>query len=281
VAGKIAQQTAKGINDIAASNQAPALGNIDSAVNFRDAIDFNGKPNRNFNNQVDNEGDGLVENEEFRKFVRDNYKWENWANEGGMVLPNPNNPNALAQKLRYNLGQKVAVNSINLNVDPAAAGGLGITFQTGNNDLQYAVIDEAQFRTLMELQAGRGDGGWQNDGQRAQETIVGTDVLLPNGMVGNLQFATERGNKFNLADNGIEVPHEKYVLVSNGKYLTAVRAGEMQYWTEQPSFIQFAEAPQEINVPRVGQVVKFEKTLVKPTDALVIRANYTSKGDGR
>jgi hypothetical protein len=52
----------------------------------------------------------------------------------------------------------------------------------------------------------------------------------------------------------------------------------MQFWTEKAAPIQFTAAPQEINVPRVGQVVKFEKTLVKPTDDLGLRTHYVWKG---
>ena len=55
----------------------------------------------------------------------------------------------------------------------------------------------------------------------------------------------------------------------------------MQHWTEAPRRVHFAEAPQAIDVPRAGRLVKFEKTLVEPTDELAIRVTYTWKGGGR
>ena len=52
-------------------------------------------------------------------------------------------------------------------------------------------------------------------------------------------------------------------------------------WAGKNNTIEFAEVPQDIDVPRVGQMIRFEKSLVKPTDELVLRAAYTWKGEGR
>jgi len=52
----------------------------------------------------------------------------------------------------------------------------------------------------------------------------------------------------------------------------------MQHWTQKAAPVFFASGPQRIDVPRVGQLVRFEKTLVKPEDDLVIRANCYWKG---
>ena len=147
----------------------------------------------------------------------------------------------------------------------------------------YSVIDEAQFRTLRELDVSNIRAGNQTiaNSPNWQNTIVGTDASLANDMVGNVAFAGDVGNKFNIDDNTISLSHEKYILIDNGKNLTAVRAGEMVHWQQAAEAVQFAEVPQDIDVPRVGQLFKFEKTLVRPADTLVLRASYNWKGDRR
>ncbi len=215
---------------------------------------------------------------DFKKFVSDNYKWMGKDQERLQITKNEmelSGPTPalgdLADKLSRNLGQKVAVSSINLNVDPDSAAALGITFQSGANGVHYALIDEAQFRTLAQLAPAA-------DGQRSQETIVGTDALFSNNFRGNVAYAADRYNNLVVKGNNFELPHEKYLLFNNGDNLTAVRTGAMQFWKDQAAPLQFAAAPQEISVPRVGQLVKFEKTLVKPTDDLGLRTHYEWKG---
>ena len=108
-----------------------------------------------------------------------------------------------------------------------------------------------------------------------QDTIVGTDALLANRWTANVRFGGDRGNTLDINNNPIDLPHEKYILIDNHGYLTAVRAAKMQYWTQAPEAEPVVEVPEEINVPRVGRRIKFEKTLVKPTDALVLRVEYS------
>jgi hypothetical protein len=52
----------------------------------------------------------------------------------------------------------------------------------------------------------------------------------------------------------------------------------MQHWTDQAKQIQFVAAPQNIEVPDAGQLVKLEKKLVKPSDILTVRFSYDRKG---
>ena len=188
----------------------------------------------------------------------------------------------LATKLSANLGQKAQVSSLNLDVTAPDANALGASFTSGNNGVRYALVDEAQFRTLMQQDDRNAlDGRKAAPNTRFQETIVGTDALLANGWVANLSYAGDRANRVDLNGNDIQLTHGKYVLIDNGGFLTAVRTGEMQHWTEQTAAVVFAEVPQDLDVPRAGQLVKFEKTLVKPNEDLVISATYSSKGGRR
>ncbi len=212
----------------------------------------------------------------FRDFVARNYDWS-FETRGFVDAADrgqdPDDISNFGETLRFNLEQKVQVNGINLNVAPGEANGIGVTFNTGNNDLSYAVVDEAQLRTLLELDAAKKRERVAAN-PNAQETIVGTDAWLPNEMRANVRFAGETGNKLDIAGNPIELPHQKYILINNGSFLTAVQANPMQHWTEAMNPLPFAVTAPEIEVPHVGRLVKFEKTLVEPGDELVLKASY-------
>jgi hypothetical protein len=187
----------------------------------------------------------------------------------------------LASALSSNIGQAVIVNSSNINITPARASGLGIEFRQGANDVRYATVDEAQLRTLRQLEA-RQDATAKAvaANPRLQNTIVGTEALLAGGQRAYVARALEGGNTFSVAGNPIDLSHEKYIVLDAGGYLTAVKASQMQHWTQSVSKedVGFADVPQELDVPRVGNLVRFEKTLIRPADRLTIRAEYTWKG---
>jgi hypothetical protein len=190
-------------------------------------------------------------------------------------------PEKLARALQSNRWQKTQVASLNLNVDAAAAGSLGVKFHKGNNDVSYTVIDEAQFRTLMEIDAARraGVNGDQiGANETRQDTIVGTDALLANSMTTYVTNSRDTSNTLDIGDNPINLSHEKYVLIDNNGSLTAIRAGAMQHWQEASKYVEFVKAPQTIEIPRIGELVRLEKTLVKPGDEMVVRFDYQWKG---
>jgi len=220
---------------------------------------------------------GLVANDPaFQTFVRRNYDWSFEARGFVDAADRGQDPDDIANfggTLAFNLGQKVQVNGINLNVAEGEANGIGVSFSVGNNDLSYAVVDEAQLRTLLELDAAKKRGRVAAN-PNAQETIVGTDALLSNDMRANVRFAGDTGNTLDINGNPIQLPHQKYILINNGDYLTAVQANPMQHWTDPLNPFPFAVTAPEIEVPRVGQLAKFEKTLVEPGDELVLRASY-------
>ena len=237
-------------------------------------------------------GGSLINDAQFQTFIDSNYDWARRTPDGGTLLlggqvlsgERTADESKLARALGRNWGQKIVVNSKNLNVDNPTATSLGIRFRAGANGVIYSVVDEAQMRTLLELNARNAAQSWDmawniSVNGRRQETIVGTDALLANDMLANATFADDRSNTIDIADNPIRLAHSKYVLIDNGSYLTAVRAGAMQHWTETPADVRFAEVPVDIDVPHVGQLVKFEKTLVEPTDLLVLRATYEWKGN--
>jgi len=232
---------------------------------------------------------------QFEDFIRRNYDWQisgagAWTGAaipaaGASALGAPGTPQAaereLATKLASNLGQSVNVNSSNIAVTPAEASQLGIRFQQGVNSIRFATVDEAQLRTLRQLEAGQAAAGKAAPANpRLQNTIVGTEALLSGGQRAYVARALEGSNTLDVAGNPINLPHEKYVVLDAGGYLTAAKASQMQHWTQPVAKedVGFADVPQELDVPRVGNLVRFEKTLIRPADRLTIRAEYTWKG---
>ncbi|HPD17503.1 MAG TPA: hypothetical protein PLE19_21410 [Planctomycetota bacterium] len=229
----------------------------------------------------DDETDELLRDRRFQTFVTRNYGWALTSPRGETAVEDSGVVRSggaalfddFAEKLAINRAQKVQVNGINLNCTPDEANGLGISFTVGSNGVSFAVVDEAQLRTLLELDAAKKRGRVAAN-PNAQETIVGTDAWLPNGMTCNVRFAGEVGNTLDVNGNPIDLLHQQYLVINNGGYLTAVQANPMQHWTEPRNPFPFVVTAQEIAVPRAGRLVKFEKTLVEPGDELVLRASY-------
>jgi len=269
----------------------------------------NGQPGTTDGTTVNNRSGIVKVDPNLQKFIDKNYAWQSKsskapgfslgtrANAWG-ITRRPDASNSplwrkaiedekldaaeLARKLRFNRWQKTQVASLNLNVDSAAANSLGVNFHKGNNDVSFTVVDEAQFRTLMELDAANNASG-SNPGavdtnETRQDTIVGTDALLANAMTTNVTYSRDTGNTLDINDNPVSLSHDRYVLIDNGGYLTAVRAGEMRHWSEAAEQIEFVKAPQTIEIPQVGEPVKLEKTLVKPGDEMVVRFDYRWEG---
>ena len=231
---------------------------------------------------------------EVERFIADNYEWalDSTAAVGYVRLSGGKSSvpilgkrpvsRGLAGKLRQNLGQAVGVSSVNVNTDRREANRLGARFRTAPNGTVYAVVDEAQLRTLLEMEGGMDDDKKPVPGnRRRQETIVGTDALLANDMRANVTFAADRGNTLAVNGDAIDLPHQRVLLIDNGRYLTVVKAGEMHHWRQTPAEQLLIEVPQDVRPPRVGRLVKFEKTLVEPGDDLVLRAEYFWEGDAQ
>ena len=87
--------------------------------------------------------------------------------------------------------------------------------------------------------------------------------------------SNDRGNRIDYLDNGVFVPNGKYLVVDNGGYFTVVGATQTYRWDERiPAQRIVIDVPPQIDLPLVGRVVKFEKTLLQPEDEPVLRASY-------
>ncbi|MGC9453645.1 MAG: hypothetical protein ACP5HU_02165 [Phycisphaerae bacterium] len=207
---------------------------------------------------------------QFDTFYSRNYRWA--EGDRGVSVAGTDYRDFVLSNARYNLGQKLLVGSTTLNLTAADAAGVGAEFRQGRGGLTFAVVDEAQMRTLLELDARRNGRAGDETRSRRQEAIVGTDALLANGMLANVAFAGDEYNEFIVADNSLRLEHDEYLLVADGGTLTLVGSGEMRHWSETVEQEVFAEVPQTIDAPRVGRMVGFEKSLVRPEDELVLQA---------
>jgi hypothetical protein len=182
------------------------------------------------------------------------------------------------RELRRNKGQYVPLASKNLPVRPEEVSALGVSWQQ-EAGRRYAVVDEGLYRTLSEIAGRMGGARTIVENLRRANTIVGTDAELSNRMLGNVAYAGDFFNMVDVAGNPIRLPHEQYLLLADDGYITVVRTGRMQHISEAPAAVTFADAPQEIPIPRTGAEIKLEKTLIQPTDNLDIVIQYHWKGD--
>lgn len=200
-------------------------------------------------------------------FLNRNYDWKLRQDERATQ--------EIVRALTNNDNLTVPVSSFNNDLTPQAAQKLGIQFQAGANGLTYAIIDQAQYRTLLELQTAAGQAAADS---RRQLTAVTTDALLANGMTGKVVLAQDRSNTLDVVGNSITLPHDARLVLWNGQNMTVVSTGAVQPFTQPITAPEAIEVPLNIDVPRVGQTIQFEKTLLEPTDLAVLRAQYTQKG---
>jgi len=226
-------------------------------------------------------GDGLLNLRADRTSGRVNLN----LSDGQIVVANdPNatgNLEVVLDRLRANLGQRVAVGSRNVLVDARRAEGVGLEFTAGANGVRYAVVSEGQLRGLLDLEQRSPASGAAGvaTGEFRQEAVVGTSAALANGATVAIARAADDSNRFAYNGNELDVPHDDYLLVDNGRYLTAVKSGRMQHWAVDVEPVRFPGVPAAVVVPEVGRTVKFEKTLLDPKDSLELVADYTWEGE--
>jgi hypothetical protein len=201
----------------------------------------------------------------------------------------PNDPRAIRQveqlieRLRVNMGQRVPVGSRNILVTDRAARAAGIKWQEGANGVTYGLANEGQLLALLDLEqrAANTVGVAPPAAEVRQETIVGTEAIVANGGTLDIAHVADEANTLSYNGNTLKVAHDDYLVISNGGYLTAIKTGRMQHWTAEVEPVQFPGVPAAVVVPAVGYTVKFEKTLLDPSDALELVTDYTWEGEKR
>lgn len=208
------------------------------------------------------------------------------VSNGTLVLPN--DPTAINQvqrildRLRVNMGQRVPVGSRNVLVPAEAAVNAGIQWKSGANGVSYAMANEGQLLALLDLEQRAANAGVAAGTNEVRlDTVVGTSALVANGGVVEIARAADKANTLAYNGNTLEVPLDDYLIINNGRYLTAVKTGRMQHWSAEAEPVRFPGVPAAVVVPAVGYTVKFEKTLLDTGDTLELVTDYTWEGEKR
>jgi TolA-binding protein len=208
------------------------------------------------------------------------------VSNGTLVLAN--DPGAINQvqrvldRLRVNMGQRVPVGSRNVLVPADTAVNAGIQWKSGANGVSYAMANEGQLLALLDLeQRAANTGVAAGTNEVRLDTVVGTSALVANGGVVEIARAADKANTLAYNGNTLEVPLDDYLVINNGRYLTAVKTGRMQHWSVEAEPVRFPGVPAAVVVPAVGYTVKFEKTLLDTSDTLELVTDYTWEGEKR
>ena len=189
--------------------------------------------------------------------------------------------------LRMNEGKVISTTGKNIALSNASEFPvIGSAFQ-GNQTAQgtnYAILDDAQLKTLYDLNRGFGDKELQsqldNDkvkGQQNIDFIVGTRNKIAGLGLTN-SYTNIETNGFVFQDTEIKVPHDHYLAIDNGDYLTIIKAGQSRNWLERG---EIPLLPQDehlaINLPIIGQAVHFEKTILDAGESPDVVIDYKYK----
>jgi len=177
--------------------------------------------------------------------------------------------------LAKNWGQNIDVPSFNTNVSKRLAVNAGVRWIRGNNDVTYGVVDEGTLRALAEFGQRRQRDAAFHENPMRNPTAVGTRTVIANNDTITVEQSADTGNWYDYNDNRVFVPHDKYLLISNNGYVTAVGGTQTYHWTERVAAKRvIIEVAPKVDLPLVGRVFKFEKTLLAPEDEPVLEARY-------
>ncbi len=167
---------------------------------------------------------------------------ENWLANKGQVVP------VAGKTVRLPSVTNMAV--IGENFSNATAGGRN-----------YAVLDEAQYRTLVQsADALRNNSSASPSEQR--QVIVGT-----TNSVATEDFQIARSdadyNDIQIDGTRISLPNDKYLAIDNGDSLSVLKAGEVRDWQDDATEVQL-ETPEScsVDLPETGIALRFEKMLL-------------------
>ena len=225
----------------------------------------------------------IIDNNDFR--VGDDDNSFNWGNapvevvNGQLAVDNYEGNAELLNETVSNLS-KTGGNVVSLagsNVDAGFLDGNSAPSQwfgqTTAQGQRYAVLDEAQFRTLQSMQSD----------SRAIETESGQRAVVPetwNRVAGQelkLANADIDSNGIEVGGTLINLEHNRYLAIDNGDRVTILKGSKQHNWQEQvdvlPDLLQIEVSP-EIVFPAAGIPYRFEKTLLAEGESMDITLEY-------
>ncbi|MFC1497077.1 hypothetical protein ACFLS1_01205 [Verrucomicrobiota bacterium] len=221
----------------------------------------------------------------FKQFMGTNY-WGSqldqsgfWIDGQNLVVTNacniPAEFNQVVEKIADNRGNAVSVagNTIDLDVNnvPVVNNWFSNTTATGK---KYAILDEAQYRTIVQANAALSGESLDSERMEKKEVILGT----PNGVNGinfTLSDADNDANGLLIEGSEINISHDQYYAVADGKKVSVLKAGELHNWQEEGSDINMeVSIPYKLDIPQAGVRVCFEKTLLSAGESPDIEIGF-------
>jgi hypothetical protein len=180
---------------------------------------------------------------------------------------NPEQLNRVLESLRYNAGQVVTVAGRRMPLPHVSRmGALRPLFSERTGDgRNYAVLDEAQYRTLAEAsEAWRASSGQRRQGGSPgrRDVVVGTTNTAAEETF-YLASSDTDANGIRIADVEVTLPHDRYLVIDNGDTVSVIKAGETRDWIEQAEPIELdVQTAYRFEIPAVGRPIRFEKVLL-------------------
>jgi hypothetical protein len=194
---------------------------------------------------------------------------------------------AVTEKFRENAGLVVDVAGRNrpLSREQRAflheAGALSAKTSDGK---RYGIVDEAQYQTILQL-LNATPGGTAPLPKAVPE--AGTSELLvgTEGVTANQRLRIAKSgadyNGIAVGDTQVHLPHNTYLIIDNGKYISILKTGPARNWQTpaKPLLDLNPERPFSIDFPNVGNPVLFEKTLLAAGEApaMLVMFNKTQR----
>ncbi len=170
--------------------------------------------------------------------------------------------NEVVQKLRKNDGQVVTVSGRRIPIEEVSKlQALKRAFSGRTSDGRaYGILDEAQYRTLIEISN-------QTTASGIDETVTREVAVGTGNEIADEHFRVARSgsgwNEFTLGGVRVRTPHDRYFAIDNGDYVSVIKAGETHIWTEQNKALASMKADVfRIEIPKIGVFFKFAKTLL-------------------
>lgn len=252
------------------------------------AIDINGLLD------TDSQGDRRT----FEKFIGANYLSQAGAEpnqvrvEGNNLFVRNGADNlkvmaAVADKFRENSGLVVDVSGRNRPLSPEQRTFLhevgSLSAQTPDGK-RYGVVDEAQYRTILHILDSTPEGTALLPDAVPEagtaELVVGTEGTAANQRLRIAKSGTDY-NGVSINGTQVHLPHNTYLLIDNGNYISVLKAGSARNW-QTPGKPLLDLQPEQtfcIDFPNIGIPMFFEKTLLAAGESsdMIVRLNSTQR----
>lgn len=183
----------------------------------------------------------------------------------------------IVNKFAYNDGNAVNFAGRKMKVDvnhlPVMQGWFTNTAADGR---KYAVLDEAQYRTLVYADANINGRQAASGNTEARDVIVGTSSTLNDAPV-MLTEADSGGNRIDVNGNEVFLAHDNYYAEVDGDGVSVIKAGTVHYWQEDKGRVNLdVELPHNIEVPRTGRQICFGKTLLSAGESPDVELEFNN-----